>query len=258
MAESKIAILAGCPRVGIDKNGELLIDPQLEAFEEAMKIVSDCREQVTKIVMLFDHRRIFRKRFVDKTLDFGSNSKKNKAFKHLRMSHLLSQVRRVYEEMAQRYKVPLDQIRVLSEDMCRLEIFRRAQSNRDLKMWATGPRGEECAENKACSNGCGLDDGRWEEDVDGEETPELQDERVTCPGIAAAAITYLAKGLEKKDSIITCWQYDPKRVTPRIVVVGTQIATEIMGVENPLEIRCVRWPMSDGTISDSTIVKSIQ
>ncbi len=258
MSTQKIAILAGNPRVGLDKNGGLLIDPQLEAFEEALKIAADCRDQIAKIVVLFDHRRGFKKRFVDETLEFASKKQKKKAFDHLKMSHLLPEIRNVYEGLAQKYGVALDQINVLSEDMCRLEIFKRMEGNQELKKFATNKREQVCTGEKSCSVGgsCGSSD--WEEDVDDQEVPELRPERVSCPGIAAAAISYLAKGLNQDDKIITCWQYDQNRVNSRNVIVGSQIARNLLGVENPIEVRYVRWPVAaDGTVASETIVKNI-
>lgn len=258
MHKHKIAILAGNPRVGLDKKGDLLIDPQLEAFEEALKIAADCRDQVAKIVILFDHRRVFKKRFVDATLEFPSKKQKKRAFDHLKLSHLLPQIRRVYEEAAQKYGVELNQINVLSEDLCRLDIFRRMEASVELRKLATSEREQMYSREKSCSAEGGCVGSDWEEDVDDQEIPELSSERISCPGIAAAAIAYLAKGLKQDDKIITCWQYDKRRVNSRNVIVGTQMARHLLGVDNPIEVRYVHWPVAaDGTLAPATIVKNI-
>ncbi|HRY91281.1 MAG TPA: hypothetical protein P5229_02985 [Candidatus Gracilibacteria bacterium] len=219
----KISIMAGNPKVEMDENGQLQIDPQLKAFEEAMKIVSDCRDQISKIVLLFDHPGLFKKQFLDTTLDFGSKKKNKKAFEHLKLSHLLPEIRNAYAPLAAKYGVALDQISVLTEDRCRLIIMSQPMDMENKKRcFSRRIKGRSCDQAS-----CGIPDPDDNEIVEGD--------KVNCAAITAAAIQTLASGLSPEDKIITCWEHHPLRVNPYIIQRGTTLAFSIFGIKNRVE-----------------------
>jgi hypothetical protein len=221
----KIAIMAGNPKVEMGENRQVQIDPQLKAFEEAMKIVSECREQISKIILLFDHPGVFKKQFLDTTLDFGSKKKNKKAFEHLRLSHLLPEIRKVYEPLAAKYGVAPEQVAVLTEDRCRLIIMNQPMDMENKKRcFGKRVKGRSCDQAT-----CGIPDPDDDEIAEGE--------KVNCAAITAAAIQTLAKGLNPEDKIITCWEHHPLRVNPYIIQRGTTLAFRIFEIKNQVEQR---------------------
>ncbi len=212
---SRISILAGNPRVNRLEDGSIQIEPQMVAFEEALKIAKSCREKASKIVVLFDHAGIFKKQFVDPSV---SRRKRD----HLKLADLVPEIREVYKVKAAEYGVKLQDISVLTEDLCRLDIL-----GRELSLEA---QHRFMSPSMTCKRrSCVLD-----EDVNDDEKPDL---KVNCTGIAAATISYLAKLMDANDQITTCWEFDPVRAKPGVLSAGIEFAKEFLGVKSQVELK---------------------
>lgn len=199
--------------------GKLKVDAQIMAFEEAMKVVAECRTKIAKIGIAFDHMGLFRKQFVDNTLGLT-----RKRLKHLKLSDLKPEIREAYESIAAKYGVALNEISVISEDICRARVVNKlgSQINRN----AFVERNLECS-----GETCNLP-----------EESERSDFKVNCRGIAAAIIDSLAKD---SNEVKTFWVYDAVRVKPATITQGTELAREIFEISIPVEQNII-WP--NGTI----------
>lgn len=201
----KLSILAGNPKVELI-DGQVQIDPQLPAFEEAMKVAQECRDRIAKIAVAFDHQSLFRNQFVGSELS-------NRRMKHLRLSDLKSEITSAYEETATRYGIDLSTISVISEDICRAKVVQQTGykiNPADMSGFAFAERGQKCTED-AC---------------------DKSDLKVNCRGITAAIIHSLSKGA---DEIQTFWAYDPVRVKPETISQGTVLAGDLFGVKVPIK-----------------------
>lgn len=201
----KLSILAGNPKVELI-DGQVQIDPQLPAFEEAMKVAQESRDRIAKIAVAFDHKALFRNQFVGSDLS-------NRRLKHLRLADLKPEIKSAYEETATRYGVDLSEISVISEDICRAKVVQQTGykiNSADMSGFAFTERGQKCTE-EAC---------------------DKSDLKVNCRGITAAIIHTLSKGA---DEIQTFWVYDPVRVKPETISQGTVLAGDIFGVKIPIQ-----------------------
>ncbi len=202
--EMKLSILAGNPKVDI-VDDKIEIDPQFAAFEEAMKVAQECRDRIAKIGIAFDHKGLFRDQFVRAGLS-------NRRLKHLRLSDLEPGITSVYEKTASRYGVDLSDISVISEDICRAKVVAQTGykiNPADMSGFAFTERSQKCTD-EACNK---------------------SDLKVNCRGITAAIIHSLSKGA---DEIQTFWVYDPIRVKPETISMGTKLVEDLFGVKIPI------------------------
>lgn len=224
----KIAIMAGNPRVewkkvGNNDKGELVIDAQLEAFKEAMKIIEETHDQVMKVAILFDHKGRFRDQFLDETQRLTKRQKES-----LKLSYLHPKIRVEYEGEA---KIPLDQISVISEDVCRTFVKRKdelGELNAGLRVAVISSKKSTNFDESSCCCGpmCKLV-GDYEDGVN-------------CAGIHAGSLYYLAKDLDPNTYMVSCQEYDsefPARIDFWKIMKGTLIAYKIFGLKNKLEQR---------------------
>lgn len=112
---SHVSILAGNSRVLIDDDGEIVVEPQLNAFASALKFARRCysTQGITpKISVAFDHHGIFRKQFLIANL---TNSQKRRP----RFSHLHVDIQQVFSALANQYHIPLNEIYAIHEDSAR-------------------------------------------------------------------------------------------------------------------------------------------
>ncbi|MEK9166969.1 MAG: hypothetical protein AAB836_01565 [Patescibacteria group bacterium] len=205
----KLSILAGNPKVELIE-GQVQIDPQLPAFEEAMKLAQECRDRIAKIAIAFDHKALFRNQFVGYELS-------NRRMKHLRLADLKPEIVSVYEEAAADYGVNLSGISVISEDICRAKVVQQTGykiNPTDMSGFAFTERGQKCNE-EAC-----------------DKSDDKSDLKVNCRGITAAIIHSLSKDT---DEIQTFWVYDPVRVKPETISQGTVLARDLFGVKIPIQ-----------------------
>jgi hypothetical protein len=195
--------------------GRVKVDAQLEAFEEAMKVIADSRGRISKIGIAFDHIGLFREQFVDPTLGL-----KNRRLKYLKLSDLKPEIREAYENTATKYGVTLKEISVISEDICRAKVVNKLGMNIDRDVFVE--RNIQCN-----GESCNLP-----------ETTEKSDFKVNCRGITAAIIDSLAKDA---DEIKTFWVYDSVRVKPATITQGTELSRKIFEVNVPVEQNII-WP----------------
>lgn len=211
---NKISILAGNPKVELI-DGQVKIDPQIAAFEEAMKVVANCRERIAKIGIAFDHIGLFRSQFVDPTQNLS-----NKKLRHLRLSYLKPEIREIYQVTAEKYGVQLNEISVISEDVCRARVVNKLAGKINPDVFVE--------RNVGCNgDACALP-----------ETDEKSDFKVNCRGITAAIIDSLAKDA---DEVKTFWVFDPLRVKPAIITQGTELARIVFGTTAQVEQNVI-WP----------------
>ncbi|MDC9604100.1 hypothetical protein [Xenorhabdus griffiniae] len=113
--ETNISILAGNSRVYLDQKDKIVVEAQLKAFEAALllaKKIQDKCGQLPRISIAFDHRGIFRLQFLTDNL---SNSQK----RNPRLSQLHASIVNVFLPVAEKYQIPLSEIRVIHEDSAR-------------------------------------------------------------------------------------------------------------------------------------------
>ncbi|MBA9076556.1 hypothetical protein [Rufibacter quisquiliarum] len=114
--EVNISIFAGNSRVSLDETNRILVEPQLMAFDAALKRASDLRMQVNSlpyISIAFDHKGIFRKQFLKSGL---TNSQK----RHPKLSQLTHEIVTLFEPYALKYAIALSDITVIHEDSARM------------------------------------------------------------------------------------------------------------------------------------------
>ena len=211
---NKLSILAGNPKVEINE-GRIEIDPQLSAFEEAMKVVSTSRNRIEKIGIAFDHKGLFRNQFVDPSLGLS-----NRRLKHLKLADLRREIISVYEDIAYAYGVSLENISVFSEDVCRAKVVNQLAGR--MHPYLLVERGVQCEDTS-----CNTYNARPESDF-----------KVNCRGITAAIIAGLAINT---DEIHTFWSFDPVRVKPATITQGSELAREIFDVRIPI-FQNIIWP----------------
>lgn len=211
---NRISILAGNPKVELI-DGQIKVEPQIAAFEEAMKVVVNCRERIAKIGVAFDHTGLFRNQFVDPDQKLS-----NKKLRHLKLSYLRPEIREIYQATAEKYGVNLSDISVISEDVCRARVVNKLSGKINPDVFVE--------RNIGCNgDACVLP-----------ETAEKSDFKVNCRGIAAAIIDTLAKDA---DEVRTYWVFDPVRVKPATITQGTELAKTVFGTTVKVEQNII-WP----------------
>ncbi|MFA5947457.1 MAG: hypothetical protein WC806_00590 [Candidatus Gracilibacteria bacterium] len=179
--EKKIGVIAGNPLIRKSKDGKIAIpetETHLHAFEEAMKFVSGkTKEDIGKIAVIFDHENggykkgmDFRKLFCDQE-KMAQLSKKKRKRGSLLLSYLPEEIIKPYREIAEKYGVDFDSIRVISEGHCRARIRQVLNSGNDPDFASRVLR--PCDEDY-----CIIDAGN----------------QINCAGITAAALKIVRDG----------------------------------------------------------------
>lgn len=112
---SDISILAGNSRVDINDNGDIIVQAQLHAFDAALRFTRhrlDNGMPRPALSVAFDHRGIFRLQFLDENL---SNAQKRRP----RLSQLHPSIRRIFQPVAEKYRIALSDIQAIHEDSAR-------------------------------------------------------------------------------------------------------------------------------------------
>lgn len=201
---NKVSVLGGNPKVEVREGSIVVSDPQMLAFQEAMKLVASIRDRVHRIAVAFDHKGIFGDQFVD-----SSKVTSRRQRKHLRLSQVHPDIRTQYADLAAQHGVDLNDISVITEDFARLAIMQRTK---DHRVYSVRP---QCNGDDAC----GVD----------EERDEM---KVNCRGMAAAIVEKVARD---SDEAHTFWVYDKKRVDPVVITMGTELAYELLGVRAKIQ-----------------------
>jgi hypothetical protein len=110
-----ISVLAGNSRVYLGDNSDIVVEPQLKAFDAALQFARqrlDNGDQLPRLSVAFDHHGIFRLQFLVKNLSHGQK-------RNPRLSHLHPSIQRVFLPIAEKHKIPLSEIRAIHEDSAR-------------------------------------------------------------------------------------------------------------------------------------------
>lgn len=160
---------------------------------------SKYRQAMRQIFVAMDHKGIFRTQDAFFDPDIPRQNRK-----HLTVAHLHPEIRELYEPAAKNFAVPLDEIRIMTEDTLRAAMFslrREGKIPNDERVFGSG-----CS-SAACST---------------------ERERVSCQGVTAAIISKLASS--DPDEIHTFWNFDHVRTDPQIISKGTAIAQEFFTI----------------------------
>ncbi|MDY3572502.1 hypothetical protein [Enterobacter hormaechei] len=112
---SDISILAGNSRVDRNDNGDIIVQAQLHAFDAALRFARQCLDNgmpQPRLSVAFDHHGIFRLQFLDENL---SNAQKRRP----RLNQLHPSIRRIFQPVADKYRIALSDIQAIHEDSAR-------------------------------------------------------------------------------------------------------------------------------------------
>ena len=118
LAQSRVAILAGNSRLAVAADGSIHIEPQLKAFDAALRLAHNKRANtgvLPPISVAFDHKGVFRQHFLMPGL---TNSQK----RNPRLSQLRLEIQKVFAPMMERHEILADDIFVIHEDSARSHI----------------------------------------------------------------------------------------------------------------------------------------
>jgi hypothetical protein len=116
---SDISILAGNSRVDRNDDGDIIVQAQLHAFDAALRFTRQCLDNGMPqpgLSVAFDHRGIFRLQFLDENL---SNAQKRRP----RLSQLHPSIRRIFQPVADKYRIALSDIHAIHEDSARQHLI---------------------------------------------------------------------------------------------------------------------------------------
>ena len=176
-----LSIMAGNPKVEIRKNGRIKIDPQLTAFEAALHLASERREQIGRIYVAFDHTGQFRDHFLRKNISQEEPS----------LADCMTGITDTYRPIAEKYETSLDDIGIITEEYARATMLA-------LQPTLAFPfnRVAGVMTKPLCEKEC----------HPGEQIEEPDDRvKITCKGITAAIIERLAR---KGDDIELFWEFN--------------------------------------------------
>jgi hypothetical protein len=110
-----VSVLAGNSRAYLDKHSNIVVEAQLKAFEAALRFARqrlDDDGRLPRLSVAFDHHGIFRLQFLAEGLSHGQK-------RHPRLSHLAPSIQQVFLPLAEKYRIPLSEIRAIHEDSAR-------------------------------------------------------------------------------------------------------------------------------------------
>lgn len=221
--ERKISIMAGNPKVEVLADGSIKLEPHLEAFETALRLVSETREKIGKIYITFDHIGRFNKNFLRKGI-----SRENK--KKPSLADCVPEITETYRPLADRHGVVLEDIEILTEEYVRA-IMRSLYSS--IASPFRGVAGSMV--QPLCEKECRVGEKNDEEPED-----KL---RISCKGIVAAIIERLAR---HSDDIHLFWEYDPVRCKPFTITGGAVLAEKIFPLHGKRFTNTMIFPMHNG------------
>lgn len=221
----RIVVLAGNPRV--EKSGSrIIIEPQEEAFTEAMQLVERLRGSIVKIYIAFDHRGVFRDQFLKPTT---SNRKCKKAS----LAYTIEEIQQLYRPIAQKYEVELGDIGIITEAECRMHMLQIFPEIPERYRWVVGQKGAPFCDKDGC------DDYAEEEKL-----------RINCKGIAAEIIRRMASHGNRIEAF---WEFDKRRCRPETVDGGTTIARHLFNEASQANIcHHMIFHKTDGTLVTRT------
>lgn len=221
--ERTISIMAGNPKVEVLADGSIKLEPHLEAFETALRLVSETREKIGKIYITFDHIGRFYKNFLRK--DISRESKKRPS-----LADCVPEITETYRSLANRYGVELEDIEILTEEYARAVMRSLHPSIAPSFRGVAGSMTQVLCE-KECRVG---------ERSDEEPEDTL---RISCKGIVAAIIERLA---HHGDDIHLFWEYDPVRCKPFTITGGIILAEKIFPLDGKRVTNTIIFRMRDG------------
>lgn len=229
-------ILAGNPLVDI-RDGELYIESQIAAFEDAMQYIQANRADINRVYIGFDHLGIFGDRFVNPILSLSGHQRNSP-----RVSMLLPEITEAYKPIAEKYGVNLAEIRIITEAQCRMTMLQFAHENIVAHDPMYNFSNTQCGD----TGGCKIDS-----DIDSNE-PNPEKLRVTCKGIFAEFMRRCAKG---GSDVLGFFEYDQRRLTLDTALSGVQLAKTRLGVES--NIKCIiKAPHREMVIENGNLILS--
>ena len=270
-------VLCGNPRISISETGEIDLSPQLHAFRDGLQTVVDARHQndfykrlgvggsanvkgtvefalmEREIVpaVCVDHLGIFteEKRFFDPEVNNLSATARKRTLSHLNMSHLHPSIKAVYKPTADAAQIDLSKVRVLTEDLARIDLYERIFSEASPVKIEAIANVVRARDKEKCSIACNVPENpqfRIQEifqqfaDVK-ERTKALKKEFVAnCRGITAAIIGKLSR---LGDTVIAIFQEEGERVSRFTVSYGIESAFKIF---DETKNRFLTYMMLDG------------
>lgn len=231
-------ILAGNPLVDI-RGGTLYIDPQLRAFEDAMKYVKSNRSDVGRIYIGFDHLGIFRENFVNPKLELSGRQ-----LKKPNLSMLLPEITSVYRPITEQYGVELADIRVMTEEQCRMTMLQLAE--REPEIGSNNLMFNYSRRSCQDVGGCEISSS----DIGAANMDDAPEKlRVTCKGILAEFMRRCGKNGADVQAFI---EYDQRRAMLSTITTGTELAKKVLKVRG--DITCVLKANKDLTIVNGEMV----
>lgn len=227
--ERMISVMAGNPKVEAFTDGSIKLEPQLEAFEAALRLVSETREKIGKIYVTFDHIGRFNKSFIRK--DVSREGKRKPS-----LADCIPEITETYRPLTDSYGVMMENIGILTEEYARVVM-------RSLHPSITSPlRGVAGSMTQVlCEKEC-----RVGEKID----EELEDKlRISCKGIVAAIIEHLAR---HGSDIHLFWEYDPVRCKPFTITGGIILAEKIFPLDGKRITSTMIFRMGDGSTKSVT------
>jgi hypothetical protein len=146
----KIAILAGNSRLATAADGSIYVEPQLRAFEAALRCARDTYADtgvLPPISIAFDHKGVFRQHFLVRGL---TNSQK----RNPRLSQLRPEVLNVFAPILELYGIIAENIFIIHEDSARTHIAHILQTTEisaAIRRRMLADAGEDEKTNASCA-----------------------------------------------------------------------------------------------------------
>jgi hypothetical protein len=211
-----LSVIAGNPRAELEGDEPVVTRTQAHAFRLAMRFVEARRAEVAKIGIAFDHSGMFIRQFLD-----PAQSQTDRMKRRPTLAHVHPALRMPYAEIAAEHGVAPEDIRIYGEDVSRS--IMRQHHPRSPYAFSESPA---CCDAGIC---------------DSAESAE-SDWKVNCRGIMAGLMARAARDV---DELHAFWQYEPKRMEPVMMLRGTELAHEVLGVRAQVRHRML-FAVPDG------------
>ncbi|MCX6733837.1 MAG: hypothetical protein NTX63_03405 [Candidatus Peregrinibacteria bacterium] len=227
--ERTISIMAGNPKVEALADGRIMLDSHLEAFEAALHLISETREKIGKIYIMFDHIGRFNKSFLRKDISRKGKEKPS-------LADCIPEIAETYRPLADRYDVMLENVEILTEEYVRA-VMRKAHPSLEAPFRGVAGSMTQPLCEKECRVGEKPD----------EETEDIL--KISCKGIVAEVIELLAR---HGGDIHLFWEYNPVRCKPFTITGGIVLAEKIFPLDGKRITSTMIFRMRDGSTKSIT------
>jgi hypothetical protein len=230
--ETSVSVLAGNSRVFIDKDGGIVVEAQLKAFEAALVFAKRSRDQhgqLPRLSVAFDHRGIFRLQFLADNL---TNSQK----RNPRLSHLHPSIVQVFQPIADRHGIPLGDIHAIHEDSARQHIVHILAAGDIPEAVSRRMVSRSLADSKPATFGAAADEPA---------------QKLTCAAITKEYFEKAAGDHTGRDGILEVYFEDTAWSRGLAYVRGLQLS-HMLGVSTAIRLNMVN---AAGEVSQGDLVK---